>query len=610
MAKPAKKFQAARPDGELRQSQLVTTFGPGAIMDLIDHTVLIGGLDTWHFENGRTEIISEPRLRAALVERLKPLEIELGINAFRKPPTTEDGHARPSVGVPAMVFPTWFVCQNEQCRALVRGRSLTVKKGRLWHECEQSPKESPAVPVRFVAACRHGHLQDFPWIDYAHGRELCGTPRLKLVQDASGDVQGISARCQCGASASLGDALSMSLRCSGQRPWLGPDTHEDCEERLHLLVRTASNAYFAQVVSALSIPEPGKELQEAVDKHWMILQDASEEDISVLLKLRAVKPDLERFDPGAVLDAIRSKRRGGDNAKAPTQIRSLEYKQLVGAPPESPGDLPASEDTFFAREHTLSTYPPGISRVVLVPKLREVRAQVGFTRLEPVTPDVDGEFDLGVKTARIGLASDWLPALEIQGEGIFMQLDETAVRAWEERDAVQKRTEKLRRAHLLSAADNAGQGKFLGARYYLLHSLSHLVITAISLECGYSASAIRERIYCNPTRTDPQPMAAILLSTGTSGSEGTLGGLVDQGRHLVEHLRRAFDLGTLCSNDPICACHDPEDSAVGRYFEGAACHGCLFIAEPSCERFNRNLDRALVVPCIGHEDLAFFRVRP
>lgn len=70
------------------------------------------------------------------------------------------------------------------------------------------------------------------------------------------------------------------------------------------------------------------------------------------------------------------------------------------------------------------------------------------------------------------------------------------------------------------------------------------------------------------------------------------------------------DLGTLCSNDPICACHDPEDSAVGRYFEGAACHGCLFIAEPSCERFNRNLDRALVVPCIGHEDLAFFKVRP
>jgi hypothetical protein len=153
-------------------------------------------------------------------------------------------------------------------------------------------------------------------------------------------------------------------------------------------------------------------------------------------------------------------------------------------------------------------------------------------------------------------------------------------------------------------------GKFLGARYYLLHSLSHLLITAISLECGYSASAIRERIYCNPTRTDPQPMAAILLSTGTSGSEGTLGGLIDQGRRIVDHLRRAFDLGRLCSNDPICACHDPEDTAVERYFEGAACHGCLFIAEPSCERFNRNLDRALVVPCLGHQEVAFFAERP
>jgi hypothetical protein len=248
---------------------------------------------------------------------------------------------------------------------------------------------------------------------------------------------------------------------------------------------------------------------------------------------------------------------------------------------------------------------------VLAPKLREVRVQIGFTRLEPVSADLEGEFDLGVQSARLGLATDWLPATEIQGEGVFIQLDEAAVREWESRRAVLARADALRAGHRAAADRNPGLGKFLGSRFYMLHSLSHLLITAISLECGYSASAIRERIYCNPSRTDATPMAAILLSTGTSGSDGTLGGLVEQGRHVLEHLRRAFDMGRLCSNDPICACHSPEDDPAERHLEGAACHGCLFVSEPSCERYNRFLDRALVVPCLGQEpELAFFGERP
>src|SRR5690606_23595313 len=136
--------------------------------------------------------------------------------------------------------------------------------------------------------------------------------------------------------------------------------------------------------------------------------------------------------------------------------------------------------------------------------------------------------------------------------------------------------------------------------------------SAISLECGYSASAIRERIYCGPSARDPHtPMAAILLSTGSSGTEGTLGGLVEQGRRIRSHLRRAWELGRLCANDPVCAGHSPADDPAERYCEGAACHGCLFIAETSCERSNRFLDRALVVPTVGRDpSLAFFRERP
>jgi len=169
----------------------------------------------------------------------------------------------------------------------------------------------------------------------------------------------------------------------------------------------------------------------------------------------------------------------------------------------------------------------------------------------------------------------------------------------------------VRASSLLNAFETDSHGaEFPGVRFYLLHSLAHLLLTAISLECGYAASAIRERIYCAAAGVAEPPMAGILLST-TTGSDGTLGGLVEEGRRLRHHLQQAWDLGRLCSNNPVCAAHDPTRGRDDRTLEGAARHGCLYIAECSCERFNRYLDRALVVPTLGNDpQLAFFGDRP
>jgi hypothetical protein len=122
----------------------------------------------------------------------------------------------------------------------------------------------------------------------------------------------------------------------------------------------------------------------------------------------------------------------------------------------------------------------------------------------------------------------------------------------------------------------------------------------VSLECGYSASAIRERVYAG------EYGYGILLYTGAAGSEGTLGGLVDVGCEIDGHLRRALEIGRLCSNDPVCSQHDPANLHEERFLHGAACHGCLLIAETSCERRNEFLDRALVVPTVSSPDTAFF----
>jgi hypothetical protein len=137
----------------------------------------------------------------------------------------------------------------------------------------------------------------------------------------------------------------------------------------------------------------------------------------------------------------------------------------------------------------------------------------------------------------------------------------------------------------------------------LLHTLSHLLIQSLSMRCGYPASSIRERIYADFEGA----RFGILLYTGSPDADGTLGGLVEEGRRIEDHLAQALRMGALCSNDPICAQHAPGESMEGRWLVGAACHGCALVAETSCEMRNDYLDRALVVPTVSGTKAAFFQ---
>lgn len=612
MSRPVfgKKTSGERPQGSVRRSQIVTTFGPGAMMDLIEHAVLVGGLDFWSFdrEKGASTIV-EPRLREAIAERFKGRERKLSIeDAFREPPLSEEQEPTRGRGVQVLEFPRWHVCQNSDCRALVRSDQLELKSQRYRHACS-SARSSDTVPIRFVAACVQGHIQDFPWVYFVHADTeggSCPSPRLKLEEGASGDFSEVIVACACGARRSLSNALveEVNPTCSGERPWLGPMGRQECDKHIRLLVRTASNAYFTQVVSALSVPDEAGRLQGSVSANWDVLANATPETLPAFRTITKVKAALSEFSDDEILDAIKAIKKGAAMPREP--LRTAEWKQLVAAPPESPGELPRPGEIFFVRRTTVPSKLAGlVERLVLAHKLREVRAQVGFTRIEPVSADLQGEFDLGVEVQDLGLSTDWLPATEIYGEGVFIQFDENRVRAWERRSAVMQRGEALLAGYDAWRAGVSSAPEFPGLRFYMLHSLAHLLISAVSLEAGYSASSIRERIYCAPADA-PTPMAGILLSTGSAGTDGTLGGLVEQGRHLERHLRRAIELGKLCSNDPVCGYHSPEHDHAERFLEGAACHGCLFIAECSCERFNQYLDRALVVPTMGHPpELAF-----
>ncbi|MCU0655244.1 MAG: DrmB family protein [Polyangiaceae bacterium] len=627
MARERKKLDGrpvSKPEGQIRQSQLVTTFGPGAMVDLVDRSVIIGGLEHWSYGKAGYVSLDDARLKKALQSKLSQLDEALVLakeGYFRMPPEGDGRDPSPGVGVRALEFPRWFVCRG--CRRLAHAQeAFENKNGRYRHDCGKN-RWSSAVPVRFVVACKRGHISDFPWISFAHlDREegRCDRPELYLIERSLGDIATIFVECRsCDRRVPMSRATVLPYSCSGDRPWLGGRAmNEPCDQKSEMLVRTASHAYFAQVVSALRLPDPlpdplrlrlrDKEIWKAVHKVTAAPQ------IEMLMEmLDHVKSAIHEFPVEKVVAAIEAERRSSDEV-ADRPLRSAEYERLTSAPIEQPGVVPDAGAHFAAYRVPPGRLdlPAGVKGLVVVPALREIRVQMSFSRFDSVSPNFQGEFDpgtSGIKPAVLTLPSGnekWLPAAEIRGEGIFIELDLAAVQEWETSDPVKARAEQLEKAH-----EAEGQGEFPGVRFYLLHSLAHLLLTAVSLECGYAASSIRERIYCGRSEENGPDMAAIMLTTGTTGSEGTLGGLVEEGRRLRHHLREAWELGRLCSNDPVCAAHDPNSESSDRRTEGAACHGCLYIAECSCERFNRFLDRALVVPTIGNDPaLAFFRESP
>ncbi len=622
--KNKKDGKAPRPEGQLRQSQLVGTFGPGAMVDLLDRAVVIGGLEHWGYGKEGFVALDDARLRRSLVPRLKALDPDLDLardGYFRMPPEGDPRDPNPNVGIRVLEFPRWFVCQS--CRRLAKVTEQFEAKGdRYRQQCEKN-KWSSAVPVRFVSACKQGHLSDFPWVLFAHldrQEGICGRPELYLEENAIGDIARILVKCEnCHSKTSMSRATMLPFKCSGERPWLGGRAmNEPCTLDAELLVRSASHAYFGQVVSALRLPEPEPDplrLRLKEKDVWKVVQNVTTLDqLQMLVGLIPhVASAVQGYSLEKSLEAIQSENASG-GVQIERPLRSAEFDRIVGAPPEQPGVVPDAGVQFAAYrvpKHRIDL-PKGVRGLVIVPELREVRVQVSFSRFDSVGANLQGEYDFEgqkVKPAVLTLPTGnekWLPAAEIRGEGIFVELDLEAVQAWESRPAVKDRAERLLKGF---AADS--KTAFPGVRFYMLHSLSHLLLTAISLECGYAASAIRERIYCGKAEENGPDMAAVMLSTGTTGSEGTLGGLVEEGRSLRHHLREAWDLGRLCSNDPVCAAHDPGSESSDRRTEGAACHGCLYIAECSCERFNKYLDRALVVPTIGNDRaLAFFQERP
>ena len=608
--------------GELRPSQLIYTFGVGALLDLPNTSALILGLDDW--DTRHCTEISEERLLRAVQSRLGTQLKKLYL-----PPVALDDNGRdptaPAIGVPVAAFPRWLRCPL--CDVLATIDSGIFKliqdpwrpdKTRFVHAtCPKSSTHPPtALTVRFLLACREGHLTDFPWVEYVHAQRVaCKPARLTLREyGAAGDASDIVVKCmECQLERRMADAFDRDLfqiKCSGHHPHLRRFDPQECPEpEARTILLGASNSWFPMVLSALSLPQTEDDkLAQLIDEHWSELKDVPSLEVARYITAPSRMPDLADHSPEEIWEKIVTRRKSDvPDAIEHEDLKVTEWKALTQEP------VPSETKNFL-----LKRVPPpsGFSQFFddtgLLERLREVRALLSFTRIESKGDFADAAFvDDGRGTPLSRSSPTWLPASEVKGEGLFLQVREDALQEWENRSEVRILERQFFEAHKTwrrLRKQNPPEAGFPGIRYILLHSISHALMRQISLECGYTAASIRERLYSRPPSDEDGPMAGILIYTAASDSEGTLGGLVQLGHPITlgRQVQHALESIRICASDPLCAEHEP--GSDGRGVHGACCHGCLFAPETSCERGNRLLDRKVLTRTFSASVAEFFNV--
>lgn len=610
----------------VRASQSVLQYGVGAMVDFPDQTLMTAAPEYW---SEKVVHIHDERFEKAL-----------GVSYFGMPGGKDQEDYKE--GISYVRFPEWYFCPK--CR---RFQTLSMWYKEYIQKGQKSLEYDPymirnlkcmtcrqdLVVTRIVVACESGHISDFPWINWVHRRntfgskEVCANPSLtfKTGTSASEGLEGLVITCEsCKATTTLKDAFNQDVfkelddksgqddfRCEGRHPH--KNSKEKCPHYPRAMQRGSSSVYFPVTLSSLVIPPYAEKLTEKIEKsaafkrHIDIINYEEPEDrIEKIKKLIlrwaneiAVEIGVEEKPIEEILRRKWLEEGEQTFDTASTKYRSQEYEALNGL-----ASVPESGFGDFSREAMdVNLYDiPYLKSMSLISKIREVRALVGFTRLKP-SVSLNGIGDpnfVSVKKEE----TNWYPGYEVRGEGIFFEFDGDAIKKWvESNPEVEVRVSQINKNY---AASFLGQNRerTVSPKFVLLHTLSHLLIKQLSFECGYSIASLRERIYCGEI-DDGQEMSGIFIYTASGDAEGTLGGLVRQGRQdaFTKIFNKAIDIAKTCSNDPVCILsHGQGRDSLNL----AACHACTLIPETSCEEFNIFLDRGIVIGTFDNPKLGFF----
>ena len=626
---------------QVRIGQLIAPFGPGSLYtDRRGTPHVVCGLDHWFLRWDQTLGLVRCESRAEF-ERIEPrLSSLLHVDRFCMPPDyryVRRGMTAPPnamLNVPAQRFPRWYrhTRTGEMRRFnLHTSRIENPVGGGRWQ------------PVRFVAVCSGGHLCEFPWKEWI-GCKCAGDGNLNLTDRGGSDLSSIRIECKScpdGDPGRKGRSLSgttikpdvvhgeqsafqkAGIVCPGDRPWLGEGANEPgCAQPLIGALINQTNLYFPRTISAIALPDLHPQspiiasLRNAVE---------GEPTLGVARTLWNMGKHIETV--AMIKAGLDGRGIQSESAQVEEVLKSLFDAPTSAIPPgaQPPAD-PESELLAFRRAEfniirnqvndpanvpnlrvILTTVPPALSpwfaRVNLVERLKETRVFYGFDRIEQSNSSLAGMPDTAMQQLfRHPPAQPndrWLPAVEVFGEGIYIELHEQRLVEWQNAQAawIAERIDDGFLARLagvsqtlppLSAANRAW-----ASRYLMVHSLAHIMINQLVFECGYSTASLRERLYISADPT--APMAAFMIYTAAGDSEGTLGGLVRLGRpeRLGPVVQRALGRASWCSADPVCS--EQLGGQGSKRANLAACHACILLPETSCETINQGLDRAMVV---------------
>lgn len=588
-----------------------------------DEALMTLGLDAWPYANENC-----PAEWKVVEERLQK---RLGVDHFRLPPDYRDGEADPVYSkqkIPFVRFPRWHYCPVHSCGKMVRrplfGAGRPVCDDRAHANTPQYRQPSP-IPVRFVAICPKGHIEDFPFMEWVHGSDFESNPNshtLTYKAGRSAALAGISISCSCGKSRSMygafnfdsetGGALSaIGYKCKGNQPWLGLTGNDGkyCGDHLRAVQRGGANVYFPRTFSSIYLPLWGEETDRKVvetledQKVWGLLSSGLEGGKQISRGKCEAVASLRGVDTDSLMKAAQRRLDGTDDAPADAteeDFRRTEYEALRNARGDQSTDLFVEARDIHSYEGWVGEF---FEKIYLVRKLLETRVLESFSRLLPVDADSGPTTD-NIQPLAAKNYINWLPAMIVRGEGLFFELNENRIAEWLTSTNAPSRAEKLARQYNQSRQQRELSSIEVDAKFLLMHTLAHVLIRQLSYDCGYGSAALRERLYCNRSKGS-KSMQGILIYTAAGDSEGTMGGLVRQGLpgNLEPMIREAIRSTNWCSSDPVCI----ESSGQGTDSANlAACHGCALLPETSCEEGNRLLDRAMICGTPEEPDLGLF----
>ena len=568
--------------GQIRRSQLITTYGIGSVVAVEDLSVMILGQDYWG--------VSRPDIHEPRLERL------LDVKGFISPPASGEQKHK---DIPCVRFPEIYSCP--ECHVLAPHDELADTTGNRCGMCNRT-----LVSSRFVVVCSRGHIDDFPYYEWVHK----DVPLVEGVEHelsirstgTTSSLADIEVKCTCHSSArrTLDGAFNMNAmrgirRCTGRRPWL--QDRQRCDELPRTQQRGASNVYFPVVESAISIPPWSDGPMKVINRYWEMLGNLPNELLQPVIS-HANITEGTHYTVEQLLDAAVRRKSGETLSWSPWSLKEQEFEALHSGRDEEAVDQDFVCTPASGADHRVQEW---FSTVMSVSRLREVRALTHFRRLEPPTPSDPEE----VKARLSRSPMTWLPAIEVNGEGVFLEIDKQKLIEWETRSNVIQRADQVDKNYRSRFEERAKPvDKVVTPRLLLIHTLAHALVNQWALDCGYPAGSLRERIYVGQPGTSVD-MAGLMIYTSTSDSAGSLGGitaLADSNR-LMETLVECISRCSWCSSDPLCI----EATAAGTdSLNLAACHACVLLPEVSCENMNTLLDRAMLIGTPSDPTIGFF----